>query len=143
MAGNGSRAGGGRSAGGKVVKLSDRQRNQMAVVNEKRSELRTDANAFRRRLPKAMRDGLGVNTVGGAFERMVGRSRANAASRIGMSRSEEDKFMRVLDASGRGGRGFSGLRIRVDNSGRRNVEATPMAVRQMSLAEKAGSRRRR
>jgi hypothetical protein len=140
--------GSGRSAGGKVVKANQAQRNRKLWMDQNRGEmrieLRRDANAFRTRLPKAMREGLGVNTVGGALERMVGRSRYLGASRQGMSRAEEDKFIRVLDASGRGGRGgFSGVRIRVDNAGRRNIEATPMAQRQMSFAEKAGSRRRR
>lgn len=151
MAGNGSRGGSSRSSGGASVKLNAGQRAQMAFLRSRDGNdgtrleaVRRDANAMRTRLPKAMRDGLGVNTVGGALERLQQRSDSYARSRTGLSRSEQDRFIRVLDASGRGGRGgFSGVRLRVDERGNRNLEMTPMARRQASLAETAGSRRRR
>lgn len=128
-------------------KASQQQRNIRAGMQDRggllASELKYDANAFRAKLPKKLREVTGANTVGGAMRKMATQSYNAGMARTGMSRDQMDRFFKVLDASGRGGRGFQGVRVFVGQDGRRSIQATPMAIRQMELGEKAGSRKPR
>lgn len=128
-------------------KLNEQQRNRMEYINQHGGKvargMKEAADAFRRPLPKAQRERLGANSVGGVLLKLYDKHARNR--KLGLGTTELVQLQKLHEIAGTGFKGlqqdqFQGVQLVKDNAGRWQLYIDGVAKKQMELAEKAASR---
>jgi len=123
----------------KAGKATEKQRNLREFMTQNRGavarDYRSDAQAFRTRLPKKEQTAGGAKTVGGALEALASKSYQRNASRQGLFASEAARAQRLI-----GDNGIKGYKMQRTPYGSIVVRNGSVSAKAARLAEAAVTR---